>query len=453
MKDWTTPDDIRKRVEREWASGRLLAARVPRRDSDDELPAITEFPFRIPLRKPKSGDLSARFVDVQAWIDELNRGSRYRLDVREVNHRVIGRQRLPAAAWLDSAADALVLTGHAREAKQFDLLAVATPVEFHRWLRSHPLKALDAAADWEQILAVVRWIREHPRSGLYLRQVSIPGVHTKVIERQRRVIDALLESVADSGVVYAAGGSSGHAPRDASGTDVGLGGVGTLGAEISGARLAQVEMSGVEISGRVSGAPAIGRRNWFENRYGFRSKPLLVRTRALDPGLELVPGAVDLTMPASALARHGPASDTIVLITENEINFLTLPLKANTLAIWGAGNRAPEALAEIGWLKHCRVYYWGDIDTHGFGILDRLRGVLPQVESLLMDREVLLSHRESWVQEPSQMLRPLPNLTAVENDLLRALQQNEFGPNVRLEQEFVGYGEVAAAVAGLGLTG
>ena len=486
MSDWTTRDDIRKRAEREWVSGRLLAARVPGRESGGEGPATTEFPLRIPLRKPKSSDLSARFVEVQAWIDRLGSEPRFRVEFREVNHRVIGRQQLPAAAWLDSAEDALVLTGHTREAKRFDQLVLATPVEFHDWLRAHPLKALEAVADWEQILDVVAWIREHPRSGLYLRQVSLPGVHTKLIERHRRVIDSLLVSAgvpdAEAPGVEALGTQTvGTEAIAVEATDADVADAaeavtvdaeavssdaGVVGAEVSGVGISGVgvsvrafsnvsgaEVAEVEVPGHASGHRATGGRGWFERRYGFRSKPLLVRMRALDPNLELVPGAADLTMTATALSGHEPASDTVVLITENEINFLALPRKVGVLAIWGAGNRAPEALAEVGWLKHHRVYYWGDIDTHGFGILDRLRGVLPHVESFLMDREVLLAHRELWVREPSQMQRALSNLTVAENDLLQDLQQDKLGPNVRLEQELINYQDVVAAVAGLSTGG
>ena len=41
----------------------------------------------------------------------------------------------------------------------------------------------------------------------------------------------------------------------------------------------------------------------------------------------------------------------------------------------------------------------GDIDTHGFAILDRLRAWLPQTRSVLMDRDTLLAHRDRWVTE------------------------------------------------------
>ena len=42
---------------------------------------------------------------------------------------------------------------------------------------------------------------------------------------------------------------------------------------------------------------------------------------------------------------------------------------------------------------------WGDIDTHGFAILDQLRGILDSVQSLLMDRETLFAFLSQWGRE------------------------------------------------------
>jgi hypothetical protein len=36
------------------------------------------------------------------------------------------------------------------------------------------------------------------------------------------------------------------------------------------------------------------------------------------------------------------------------------------------------------------VLYWGDLDTHGFAILDELRAHCPHAESLLMNRATFL---------------------------------------------------------------
>ena len=60
---------------------------------------------------------------------------------------------------------------------------------------------------------------------------------------------------------------------------------------------------------------------------------------------------------------------------------------------------AVEVYAALPWLRGRACHYWGDLDTHGFAILSRLRQHLPQARSLLMDTETLLAHRDLWVQE------------------------------------------------------
>ena len=51
-----------------------------------------------------------------------------------------------------------------------------------------PLRALELAAEWSRLLDVVSWLQAHPRPGVYLRQVDLPGIHTKFIESQRGVL-------------------------------------------------------------------------------------------------------------------------------------------------------------------------------------------------------------------------------------------------------------------------
>lgn len=50
-----------------------------------------------------------------------------------------------------------------------------------------------------------------------------------------------------------------------------------------------------------------------------------------------------------------------------------------------------EALARAAWLDRCQLLYWGDIDTHGFAILDQLRGYFPSAAPFLMDRGTLVA--------------------------------------------------------------
>ncbi len=137
-----------------------------------------------------------------------------------------------------------------------------------------------------------------------------------------------------------------------------------------------------------------------------------------------------------------------MFITENEINFLAFPKLPGSMVIFGAGY-GWEGLAQAGWLQRCSIYYWGDIDTHGFAILDQLRAYFPRAESFLMDRETLMAHERLWMTEPQPLRRDLLRLSAEESELYDDLRNDRLGHAVRLEQERIGFGRVKAAL-GLG---
>lgn len=391
MSAWTTPADLRAQVLRRWERGELLAMRVAPTDL---------FPLRLTLRTPSSTDLSERFDDVRGWAGELAGGERsgYRLVMREVRHRVIGQNSLPGEAWVDTPDDALRLIGKLREARTFDAVVAATRQQqpaLLPWLQRQPLRALSLADDWPRLLALVAWVQAHPRPGIHLRQVDLPGIHSKFIETQRSVLAELLDLALPADTI----------DPTASGT-------------------AQ-----------------------FARRYGFRDKPPRVRFRWLCPQ---PPGWVsagdgDYTVSNAAFALMNPPVRR-VFVTENEINFLAFPAAADSLVVFGAGYGF-EALAQAGWLATRTLHYWGDIDTHGFAILDQLRAHHPHAKSLLMDRETLLAHRPQWIIEPQPTLRELPRLNVEERALYDELRWLRLSDHpLRLEQERIGFGRVLQAI-------
>jgi len=99
------------------------------------------------------------------------------------------------------------------------------------------------------------------------------------------------------------------------------------------------------------------------------------------------------------------------------------------------------------------VFYWGDIDTHGFAILDQLRSCLPHARSVLMDRATLLAFEAQWGTEEKQTLRNLSRLNVEECALYDDLRDNRLSSNLRLEQERIGFGWVEAALAALATGG
>ncbi|MFN2257957.1 MAG: Wadjet anti-phage system protein JetD domain-containing protein, partial [Desulfuromonadaceae bacterium] len=184
----------------------------------------------------------------------------------------------------------------------------------------------------------------------------------------------------------------------------------------------------------------------FCRRYGFLDKPVRVRFRVLDPAIRVLRGstAQDITLTCDAFAHLDPPVSR-VFISENEINFLAFPLTPAALVIFGSGYGF-EHLARAAWLQHREVYYWGDIDTHGFAILNQVRNILPHTVSLLMDADTLLAHRPLWGTEPQPGTAELRHLTREEQQVYDQLRANHWGERIRLEQERIGFDILSKAL-------
>ena len=126
--------------------------------------------------------------------------------------------------------------------------------------------------------------------------------------------------------------------------------------------------------------------------------------------------------------------------------FSIVPDVPDSAVIFGLGYSL-ERLADVHWLRDKTLFYWGDIDTHGFAILDRLRASFPQARSLLMDRETLIEHRPLWVEETARHPGPLVRLTEAERALFEELTGDQLGERVRLEQERIAFGWVQRALS------
>jgi hypothetical protein len=137
---------------------------------------------------------------------------------------------------------------------------------------------------------------------------------------------------------------------------------------------------------------------------------------------------------------------TSALVIENEITFLSAPIPSDGVVLWGKGFEV-DRVGSMPWLANADLVYWGDLDTHGFAILNRLRAWLPQTRSALMDRETLLAHRDRWVTEASPATSRLDRLTADEQALYQELVTDRFGERVRLEQERIDWGWALARLS------
>src|SRR5262249_20285330 len=121
------------------------------------------------------------------------------------------------------------------------------------------------------------------------------------------------------------------------------------------------------------------------------------------------------------------------------------PPVAAGIVVFGYGY-AVDLLLAADWLGRCQLYYWGDIDTHGFVILDRLRAAFPNAASFLMDRSTLSEHTKQWTREPAPHIGSLERLTPQELSLFDDLRFDRLAQGVRLEQERISFALVMAAV-------
>jgi hypothetical protein len=340
------------------------------------------FPRRRPLRHPTASQLRTDYASAVAWAatwDPLPPGCR--LETVTVGANTIGANTLPGAVVFASAEDEIAFLGLGGQAGRYlDLVQRLTALDpvLETWALRRPPELLRHGEDALTAARVALWFAANPEPGIYLRQLSLPGVHTKFVETHRRLIDDQLATLAPD-------------------------------------------------------RPLAGKN--YARRHGFLAAPDRVRLRFLDAAQAPVPGITDLEVTAAAFSRLAPAVDRIIT-TENLVNFLALPPAPRTLAVFGGGYGF-EGVREASWLRGTEVLYWGDIDTHGFHILDQLRSHHPHVRSLLMDEETLLAHRDFWGREETPSRAVLTHLNAAENALYTDLQAGTHQPKLRLEQELL----------------
>lgn len=372
-----TPDELHKRLQARWQNQRR-----------NWLLGEGEWPLALSTEPPTEAKVLAGWAQFDVWLAQWRAVSSNGPGVVRFEERIwsrVGEQRIPCA-WQFATPDAVATElGQAErwsQAKQrFDALSTwKADAAWQAELSRHfDLLADIDDTEFQRLCSVVEWLRQHPASGFYPRQLPIPGIDSKWIESRRAVVAAwigALQALETPGDFYAI--------------------------------------------------------------TGLRAAPDRLRMRLLDPALRAACGGLsDIEAPASEfVALNLPARQ--VLIVENLVTGLACEELPNTLVFMRRGY-AVEALAALPWVATLPVYYWGDIDTHGLAILSRLRAYLPQTQSLLMNESTLLAFKQLWGREDKQhAAMEFSHLTEEEQRLYRALREGEY-KQVRLEQERIAW--------------
>jgi len=367
-----TPAEIKEQCLKWWKD--ILVA-----DLNNELFFPKEV-FRI--GKVKAKDILTNVLDYRRSIELLQKQSKeakgygYTIIWEERNFEKIGKNPVPDRVTFDTLADYLKFTSKEKEYQYFQEQATymcqAIP-QLKSWINQHPLKVIEHR-HWPDTVKVCIYFLQNPKPDLYIRQLPI-AVHTKFIKEENEALfRSLLEHLIPEHI-----------------------------------QLTETK---------------------FEKRFNLKYAEPLIRIRFLDKTLSPLFGISDISITLSEFKDYACTSRNI-LVTENLINFLTLPNLSDTIALWSGGGFNVSHLQHIRWLANKTFYYWGDIDAHGFQILNQFRTYFPNTQAILMDRETLAAFSTEMGAGVAAKIQKLSGLTDLESNFYECVTINR----IRLEQE------------------
>lgn len=185
-----------EKSQRGWAAGIVAAL------ADGPEDAVFELPLHPPTERVALADLNSAI----AWVDQWRHVDGVAWSTRRWPSA--GEQRVPERLILRGA-DAIAAFGSAVTARGWKSMAERSRVVRDR-LGGDPesLPALAAVvrthantitgysdAEFRELLDVVEWLLAHPASGRRVRELPIRGIHTKWLERHRKVTDDLYRAL------------------------------------------------------------------------------------------------------------------------------------------------------------------------------------------------------------------------------------------------------------------
>jgi hypothetical protein len=385
VKKWTDLSDVRNKLNRIWERGSVLRFLLDPDDSNS-----ISLPLRVSLVGPSATEMAEQYSDCRFWITEFtDNWSEFSFEIewKEKVNRQIGKNSIPSALLFHDIEIIVRFISKKNELLFFEestaLLLDRLP-DLKKWILKKPLHLTDPHIDWKQCACLLEWLLNNPQPSIYTRQIPVPDIDSKFIEKHRGLLLDMYLSLIEPGDNYDS-----------------------------------------------------DEKKSFEDSLGFKKKPILVRLKFLDSDLS-INGLSEVTVRHDELNGLELNPDNVFVI-ENDINALTFPMMRNSLVIFGRGYGF-SYLKQIKWLDKANIWYWGDIDTHGFSILDQFKNIFPNSRSLMMDYQTLKRFRNKWVRESKPNKgASLTRLSKDEKKIYESLSSDLYGVNLRLEQEFVDY--------------
>jgi Uncharacterized protein conserved in bacteria len=346
--------------------------------------------FSFPLVPPSAQVIARESDGVGQWMRDWRNWSRIHpaARLRSVTRRTaVGAQEVYTHLELPTVDDLVVLdhslADHWRRANfRWSRIRALPGGVVEERLRPWLQQIVDLSdVDFEILIEAAKWFTENSHSGLTIRQVPVPGMHTKWLARNRRLVLACFNTTEQPPV-----GESDE----------------------------ELEQNNLD-------------------PLGLKALPVHVDVILADPADRALVGHLrHLSAPLPEIDSL-PIHPETILIVENKESAYLVPDRPRTVVVHSLGNHL-NVLDEIGWLRGARHLYWGDLDRAGFTLLSRARTRLPRLVSVLMDPVTLEQHRDIAVADETRTDKPDPNLTDIETAALTALSA-EHGTYLRLEQE------------------
>ncbi len=321
---------------------------------------------------------------------KVKKGFGYTVYSETVKTRQHGIQNIPRSITFETLTDYLTFLNKGEEyrlmVENYELIKAEYPI-LDQWLIQNTKAIIANATIWPSLLKVCHWFFNcFEPDKYYIRELPI-SVHTKFIEENKTILRFILDELVPDIVLLS--------------------------------------------------------ENLFEKRYHLKYDQPMVRFRILDQGCRGNRTYDDLTVLVDQFERN-PIDCQNVFVIENKMNFLTFPQTPCSIAVWGKGF-AIESLKTIGWLHEREIYYWSDLDAHGFQMLSQLRSYFPKTHSFLMHKSLLHLFQGYLVRGASTKVQDLIFLDEEEKETFHYLVQQ----NLRLEQERIPQRLVDEIVRGL----
>jgi len=356
------------------------------------------FPLLIPSAK---GSVKDSFAERKVEAENLYKNSKnakgrgYTVETKTIKTHKQGMQTIIEKIYFETEIDFIRFIGKEKETENFKKHLSIIKNHFSNlnaedvqndWLKKH-LRSLIAEAEddyWQNIFLCAIWFLNNPHCNVYLREIPVP-VHTKFIEQNTSLIFS----------VYTALNKNEDTDKVSSNADI-------------------------------------------YKRWGVRTAEPFIRFRSLDKDIHLKIlneefTSYEIQTPLSAFAKINFNSIEYIFIVENLMVYLTFPAFNKALCIFGSGFAAVN-LKECKTLNEKKLYYFGDMDEHGFEILSNVRSIFPNIQSFCMDQKTYETFSIFAVKgENSHSKIEDLNLSEDELHLFKFLRENKtIG---RLEQE------------------